>query len=284
MVTPMASVEKIWTFHTGMAKVHRGLLEASSKNEICWLPILCYLLIHPNGPVLIDTGLGSNMLKRRRKWWGRALALKFHATFEPSMDCRSRIRQCGIDPEDIRVGILTHLHYDHAGAVLDLPRTRFHVSQRELEFALKQRGIAGLRKGYVGAEYREAWNLRDFEWEHTNKLEPFDVVFDLFGDGAVRVFPTPGHTGGHCSVLVRLADNKEALITGDAAFTVGQIESDTPFGFLPKRFGGSLSKANETLHRLRTFARRRENLIVLTSHDPEQGDDAVLGPSVITDG
>jgi N-acyl homoserine lactone hydrolase len=44
-----------------------------------------------------------------------------------------------------------------------------------------------------------------------------DVDHDIFGDGAVRLIFTPGHTLGHCSLLVRLPETGPVLLSGDVA-------------------------------------------------------------------
>jgi glyoxylase-like metal-dependent hydrolase (beta-lactamase superfamily II) len=271
-------------FHTGRQRVKRTMLEASVPREEVWLPILCFIIEHSErGPILIDAGFGTTMLGRRSAWWGRLLAKAGKMTFEEGMDCRSRIQQCGFEPAEVSTALLTHMHLDHTGAILELADTTFHVSRRELEFARGQRGISGLMKGYVAGDYRSADNLEPYDWGPADDLEPFDTSFDLLGDGTVLSIPTPGHSPGHASILVRMADGKEALLTGDAAFTTQHVEADVGLGTMPRRFAWDLHGAEHTLFQLRALVKRRTDVMVLTSHDPEQGDDVSQGPQKIVE-
>lgn len=275
----MGKLDDIWIFHTGRARISRKRIEAGSPGESCWLPILCFVAVHSeHGPVLIDAGFGLSMLARRKRLAGRALARLGRVTFEPGMDCRSRIGQCGLDPRDVREALLTHMHIDHTGGIMDLPHTRFHVSRRELDHAGGQKGLNGLLSGYLAADYGDATHLSPFEFGAADDLQPFDAHFDLFGDGSIRAVPTPGHSPGHVSVLLRMSDDREVLIAGDAAFTHQQISGEVDLGVMPRRFADNLDQAEQTLHQLRAFTRRRNLVDILPSHDPELGDDAGVDP------
>ena len=82
------------------------------------------------------------MLERRDQWWGRLLGGAFRFTYSEGMDCRSRIEQCGVDPDTVEHGLLTHMHFDHTGGIADLDNTTFHVARSELDYALVQRGVS----------------------------------------------------------------------------------------------------------------------------------------------
>ena len=80
-------------------------------------------------------------------------------------------------------------------------------------------------QGYWGRQFDHAfeWRTVDFESPDADSFATFGRSLDLFGDGSVRLVSTPGHTAGHLSVVLRLRE-REALLTGDAAYTRRTIE------------------------------------------------------------
>ncbi len=266
-------------FHTGRARLNRKRLERGAARESCWMPILCFLLVHPErGPILIDTGVSAGLMKWQRSFLGRTLTSAFRLNLEGAVPCADRLRACGFKARDIELGVLTHLHYDHTGGLAGFPNTTFMVSDRELQFACSLGRIDALRQGFFQSDFARSSQVKPFDWTAASSMEPFDSAYDLLDDGSVMLFPTPGHTPGHLSVLVRAAGGREFLIAGDAAFTEAQITRGIGLGTYPRLFAGDLTDALTSLERLRVFVARRENLEVLTSHDPELGDDVAPGP------
>jgi len=88
-------------------------------------------------------------------------------------------------------------------------------------------------------------------------------TIDLLGDGSVRVISTPGHTVGHLSVLLHLAQGRQVLVIGDAAYTLRNIQE----GILPM-----LTADDETslrsLQEIKAFAQSEPKAIPVPSHDP----------------
>jgi glyoxylase-like metal-dependent hydrolase (beta-lactamase superfamily II) len=92
---------------------------------------------------------------------------------------------------------------------------------------------------------------------------PFEKTIDLFRDGSIRLLFTPGHTKGHMSVLTRLADGRQVLVVGDAAYTLRSID-ECVLPMLTVDDQASLA----SLQALRAFARENPDAILVPSHDP----------------
>jgi N-acyl homoserine lactone hydrolase len=140
-----------------------------------------------------------------------------------------QLRARGVDPNTIKLVVMTHLHLDHASGVAQFPDATFIVTAREWEAATDG---PGLRAGYVSRQFDHAfdWRTIDFDGDEVNSYKTFGRSLDLFGDGSVRIVFTPGHTPGHTSLVVRTARG-EFLIVGDAAYTMRTIREGTmPFG------------------------------------------------------
>lgn len=93
---------------------------------------------------------------------------------------------------------------------------------------------------------------------------PFARTIDLLGDGTVRLLFTPGHTRGHQSVLLRLADGRTVLLVGDAAYTVRSIREQ----LLPLLTSDDEASL-ESLRELDAFAREHPDALLVPTHDPD---------------
>lgn len=106
---------------------------------------------------------------------------------------------------------MSHLHFDHAGGLNWLRHAKIHVQRAELAFARQppvyQRAI------YVAEDF-----AGPHDWvEHDGEV-------DLFGDGLIRLIPTPGHTKGHQSVLVGLP-GRPLFLLADGAYLLGKMRA-----------------------------------------------------------
>jgi glyoxylase-like metal-dependent hydrolase (beta-lactamase superfamily II) len=202
------------------------------RSERIEIPIPCFLLEHPTaGPFLVDTGHHASMAVDPKGSYGPILGrgAAGHIRMASDEAMPDQLRARGVDPRDIKLVVMTHLHLDHASGVAQFPDATFIVTAREWEAATDGRGLRG---GYVRRQFDHAfdWRTIDFDGDEVSSYKSFGRTLDLFGDGSVRLAYTPGHTLGHMSVVVRTASG-EFLIAGDAAYAMRTIkESAMPFG------------------------------------------------------
>ena len=228
-----------------------------------WVPVPAFLVRHPTvGPFLVDTGLHGSVAAKPRENLGRAVSWAARPRLEPGDDVPSQLRARGVDPREIRLVVMTHLHLDHASGMAEFPGATFVVSEAEWEDATT--GNRPLLRGYVPRHYDYAFDYRTVSFtENIASYSTFGRTFDLFGDGSVRLAYTPGHSAGHMSVICRLAD-RDFVIAGDAIYTLGQLETAPgparPFD--PHTF-------NRSLQELRLFARQYPGAVIVPGHDPD---------------
>lgn len=167
------------------------------------IPYFAYLIEHSSGYVLFDTGAHPDLATNPRERLGSA-ADTFEIRMGPGDNVGSCLTSFGIDPRDVAHVVLSHLHYDHAGGMALLPNATFYVQTPELPFAhyppIYQKAI------YVRQDFDLPVHWRALRGE-----------CDLFNDGRLIVFPTPGHTPGHQSLLAHL-DSQTVILLGDAAY------------------------------------------------------------------
>ena len=128
---------------------------------------------------------------------------------EAGDDVVSRLSTLGLAPGDISHVAHSHLHYDHCGGVTSFPEATSYIQRRELGFAF-----------YPPPYQRDIYVPWTFDRDGG-----FDVLegsYDVFGDGKVVLFPTPGHTPGHQSLLVKL-DQRAVILCADAAYDLTKM-------------------------------------------------------------
>jgi N-acyl homoserine lactone hydrolase len=173
------------------------------------VPIPCFLIEHPRGRVLFDSGLHRDIQTDAARRLGR-LAKLFTAEFTAGEDVAARLAALGIDAASVRYLINSHLHFDHTGGNSAIPNAQLVVQRREWE--------AGRDPDLMRAN---AYNPKDYD--HGHHVLAVDGEHDLFGDGRVVCIPTYGHTPGHQSLRVRL-ERSEIVLTGDACYLRRTLE------------------------------------------------------------
>lgn len=211
----------------GLGGTLRALGIGVPRDELIRIPIVAFLLEHPTaGAILIDTGfiaaIASGPPAERRRNLGPMLLMARDVAMRAEQTVAAQLRARGLAPERIETVVMTHLHFDHASALADFPGASVIVSAPEWR-AAQARG-AGLQ-GYPRAQLdpRPRYRTIDFHAPPAAAHGPFARALDLFGDGAIVLLDTPGHSAGHMSVLLRLSGGREALIAGDAIYTLATL-------------------------------------------------------------
>ena len=246
---------------SGAGKLWRTF--AGSRDDWIWLPIPAFLVEHPGaGPILVDTGLHPSVAHDPAQSFG-GLAARFNKfRFEPGQAVAAQLRARGVEPVDVRVVVMTHLHTDHASGVSEFPDATFVLDGREWEGATRPRGTL---RGYHTPQfdYGFDWRSVDYESGDIDSFATFGASVDLFGDGSVRLVATPGHSAGHQSVVLRLRE-REALLCADAAYTLRQLEQDTTPLIMDDEH-----RWRRSLGEVRRFVQRSPGLVVIPGHDGE---------------
>ena len=211
------------------------------------VPVPYFLIRHPDGDVVVDGGNPLAVAQDARAHWG-PLVDQFGVHMTEDQHCAAQVGGV-VDPGAVRYIVQTHLHMDHTGALGHFPNAAVVVHAAELEAARS----SDERRGYVPADFDKP----DLNWQ------AYDGDHDLFGDGSVRLIQSPGHSAGHVSVLVRLSETGNVLLTADASDSRRIWD-----GELPPRAFHSREQAAATLERLHEVADEADALLIF-GHDAD---------------
>lgn len=211
------------------------------------VPVPVYLIEHPRGLVLFDSGLHADTRVDAEKKLG-LLAKLFAVQFGPGEAAGERLEARGFHPSRITHLVTSHLHFDHAGGLAQIPNARLVVQRREWE--------AGRTPELM---QKNGYDPRDYDLGHDLLLA--DGELDLFGDGRVVCVPTYGHTAGHQSLRVRL-ESGDLVLTADSCYLRRTMEE---MNLPPTVHDPEAMK--ESLRRLAAFEKAGARLFF--GHDPD---------------
>lgn len=192
------------------------MFELGGDSTPITVPVPSWLIRHPSGTVLFDCGMHEELTGPGPLL--DTVSLFYGVDLDDGRLVSSLLRDRDLDPADIDVVVLSHLHFDHAGGLSQLPDARVVVQSAEWS--------AGLDEELAMAN---SFRRDDFDLGHDLVL--VDGEHDLFGDGGVTCIPTPGHTPGHQSLRVRL-ESGDVILCGDCAYFEHTLDGGPlpPFG------------------------------------------------------
>jgi N-acyl homoserine lactone hydrolase len=166
------------------------------------MSVRSYLLTHPDGALLWDTGLDDAIAAEPG---GRRIDEDHR--FHVRRTLRSQLGEVGVTPGDIGVVGMSHLHVDHVGNLQLFEHATVVLQAAEQQAASSARAED---MGYFPPTYAALEAMR---------VRTVSGVHDVFGDGVAVTVPLPGHTPGHQGLLVTLPETGPVLLAGDVAYT-----------------------------------------------------------------
>lgn len=212
------------------------------------LPVSCFLLRHPQGNVLFDTGCHPSVVDDAEARWG-GMAKVMQPIFKPEENVVDQLRPLGVTPDDIDLVVNSHFHSDHCGCNEFFRNATVTCHHRELEAA---KAPDAAKNGFL-----------EIDWKQPTPIAPVDGERDVFGDGRLVLIPLPGHTPGSMGGLVALERSGPFLLAADAAPLRANLDQDvSPLN------SWDADMARQSMKEIRHI--EAKGATVLCGHDAEQ--------------
>src|SRR5829696_1903958 len=231
-------VKAVSVVSTGTVEIHPEHALGTSKPLYWWLltsrkwlpprPINAYVIEHAKGLLLFDTGQDRTSVTDDSYFPGGLTGLlydrlaRFHIGEEETL--AARLATLGYSLADVDAAILSHLHQDHMGGLPELRGADLLVAEAEWAVLSK---LAPEPRGFLRKHIQLpglTWHQIGFEPTHDSALAPFNKSLDVMGDGSLVLLPTPGHTSGSVSLLVRRRTRSPLLLVGDLSYGADLLE------------------------------------------------------------
>ena len=269
-------ISRIATFSTGTVDIHPQHAYRGHSPMYWWIltsrrwltgrPINVYVIEHSDGVVLFDTGQDRASVTDPRYFPDGPVGLiyrrlaRFHVSYDETLT--AGLARLGYRPGDVTTAVISHLHQDHIGGLREIPDAELLVSADEWRsFRRPMAEARGLLRDHIDVPGLR-WSPVEFAALEDQSLSPFTTGHDLFGDGSLVLLPTPGHTHGSMSMLVRRRDAMPLLLVGDLTYDVHAFERGRTGGVGSRR---RLRKARDMVLALRA---NNPGMHILAAHDP----------------
>lgn len=245
---------KLYVFTSGSLNgFSKGALQMGGQGTLMDVPVGFYVIKHPKGNIIFDTGNNDKTIENAEGWWG-PLAKGFGLKMTKDDAIPVQLAKIGLKPEDIKYVILGHMHLDHAGNMSQFPNATFFIQDDEVKAALWP--DLGYSVYYIPGDFQD--------------IKKYNVIrykgdMDVFGDGSVRIVRAPGHTPGSQFAVVRLPKTGSVILTSDVIYLKESMEKNLiapiPGTFDPKGAYQAIQKIK--------LIRDTENAQIFFAHDAE---------------
>jgi N-acyl homoserine lactone hydrolase len=208
------------------------------------LVVPCFLIRHPKGTLLWDTGVGDKLAENKD-------GVDYNGIrFSVALTLSEQLKTLGLAPSDVTFVAFSHFHLDHTGNANAFATSTWIVNRRELAWALSEPTPPGVSPDALSA-YQVA------------KTQMIDGDYDVFGDGSVRILAAPGHTPGHQVLQLKLKHAGTAILSGDLYHTRANRE----FTRVPM-INTSRADTLASINRIETIVRNTKARFIV-QHDPD---------------
>ena len=253
---------KLYAFSSGALTIGKGVLQNFAPMEPpIKIPVGFFLIKHPKGYVLFDTGNNDKIITDPSYWGPLFKALMPVNTPDVAID--AQLSKVGVSPDDVKYVVVSHMHLDHGGNIAKFPHSTIVLQKDEINAAFFPPepyagpyipGDAAVLRAPVGSS-----NTSDF------KIMALNGDMDLFGDGKVIVKRWVGHTPGTQMLLVHLAKTGPIILTSDNVYFRENALKGIPPNLVLAYDPNGIMKAYEWIR----YMMATEKADFFTAHDPD---------------
>lgn len=178
------------------------------------------------------------------------------------------MRKVGLEPTEVTHALVSHAHWDHMGAVGEVPLAKILLPRAEHDWLPTLEGQGSMPSGVMlHLVKRAASRLEAYDFEGPPLLG-FPSSHDVFGDGSIVAVPMPGHTPGSVGFFIRGEGGKRWLYSGDATWTLKGVQAPAHRQPLVRPLLDSdVDTLSVTIGRLHAVLEDRPEVQVVPAHD-----------------
>ncbi|PYN05933.1 MAG: hypothetical protein DME02_17875 [Candidatus Rokuibacteriota bacterium] len=192
------TVQGLYALQNGFMGAQRSLLFYGDYSEArTQIPITCYLVRTSDAVILFDTGVAPRAVPG-------LLRNDPFARFTDADLLVHRLDTLDLQPANVDLVVISHLHYDHAGGAALFAESELVVQKDEYAYAQYPAQF------FAPFYYRKNFDLPGYRWrllDGDTELVP-----------GVTVLRSDGHTPGHQSLLVELPESGPVVLAGDSCY------------------------------------------------------------------
>jgi glyoxylase-like metal-dependent hydrolase (beta-lactamase superfamily II) len=253
---------QLYAFSSGSMMIGKGFLQNfAPMDPKIQIPIGFFVIKHPKGNVLFDTG-NNDKLITDSTYWGK-LASVFSAKMTPEDAIDVQLAKIGLKPDDIKYVVVSHMHLDHGGNVAKFPNSTLIIQDDELTFAMfPDEPFAG---GYIPGDAQVLRSPVGSSKPSLMNMIRLEGDYDIFGDGSIVIHRSRGHTKGSQMLVVRLPKTGTTILTADAAYFRENVEKNLIPNIVLAYDPAGIVKGYDWIRRMMAT----ENANFFTAHDPD---------------
>jgi glyoxylase-like metal-dependent hydrolase (beta-lactamase superfamily II) len=228
----------------------------ADKQRDVTIPVSMWVIDHPKGLVVFDTGNNVAVTENCKAYWAAGLCDFLKPSQKRADTIDMQLKKLGYSTDQVKVVVTSHSHLDHAGNLKMFPNA-IHVFQK-----------AELYQGWWPEQFqgrggKGPFVIADLEGTRDYNFLELNGDYDLFGDGSVMILSTPGHTIGHQSMKVTTKAGNTYLITQDAVWMQENLDG------YPAGLNFSVQAYTNSVNRLK-YMRDLQQISLFMAHDQDQ--------------
>lgn len=258
LCTGTVAVKKNFRTKNGLGELAKiNILLGKEYTE--YMPIWVWVIEHPDGLVVIDTGEISAIMNLNKYLVNESRFMKFF--FQNSAkfgvcekdELNYQFEKINLKLDDVKLVVLTHLHLDHTDGLKFFPKQEIMVGDDEFTH----------QNGNMPTTYPPWFKPNRVRYKQ-NRLDIFKDAFPITSSEDLLYIPTPGHTKGHSSILFK-TDEFDIIFAGDTSYNQEQVLKGELAGV-----NADYKKSKQTYQKLISYAANHKT-VYLPSHDENSG-------------
>ncbi|MBV8577149.1 MAG: N-acyl homoserine lactonase family protein [Acetobacteraceae bacterium] len=251
---------QLYVFSSGHLHLDKSIIQNGSSGKFD-IPVAFFLIKHPKGNVLFDTGNNDRIITDPSYWGPLAQALDPGRSPDVAID--TQLAKIGVKPEDVKYVVLGHFHLDHAGNVAKFPNATLVYQRDEIRAAFWP--APGFAAPYIMGDFAPLRSAVGQDLPSRQKVIELNGDLDLFGDGSMFIHRAVSHTPGSEILVVRLPKTGTIVLTSDACYLRENLDKNLLPGIGNAFSPSGILDAYNWIRRVMDT----ENGDVIFAHDPD---------------